>query len=155
MKLKKNTQDFVKYLVTNSTVNINNDCWIWNKAINKDGYGRAGAFGKSITAHRLSYLVFKGEIPPDKSVCHTCDAPYYINPNHLFLATNVENIKDKINKGRQIRGERVKNSKLSEEDVKDIRNRYPKESARYLSKTYNVAVRTIYDILYRHTWNHV
>lgn len=77
-------------------------CWLWVGVKNKDGYGYIrGSHRLPITlAHRASYQVFKGEIPDGYCVCHTCDNPSCINPNHLWIGTKAENNKDKVNKGR-------------------------------------------------------
>jgi hypothetical protein len=81
-----------------------NGCWIWTK-----GYagGRAGRYGmlrlpdgSAITGHRLSYQIHKGAIPPGTFVCHTCDNPGCVNPDHLWLGTNSDNQKDAVAKGR-------------------------------------------------------
>lgn len=71
-------------------------------------------------AHRVSYRAFVGDIPPGSHVCHHCDIRECVNPSHLFLGTFVENMRDKVAKGRQAWGER-NSSKLREQDVLAIR----------------------------------
>lgn len=76
-------------------------CWIWQGAKNKKGYGFTSLpGGKKITAHRASYIVFRGEIPTGMLVCHKCDNPSCVNPDHLFLGTAQDNTSDMIKKGR-------------------------------------------------------
>ncbi len=95
----------------------NTGCWFWDKSLNPAGYGKIvfnGLSGKIWLAHRASYELFKGEIPKGLHVLHKCDQPACVNPDHLWLGTNEENIQDRINKGRSFRsvGELAGMSKL-------------------------------------------
>jgi HNH endonuclease len=78
-------------------------CWIWKGSKVQAGYGRIVLQGKTYRAHRISYLFLKGEIPEGLCVCHTCDNPACVNPEHLWLGTSRENTKDMIIKGRLVR----------------------------------------------------
>jgi HNH endonuclease len=97
--------------------------WIGNTVC---GYGQTSYLGKRIGTHRLSYLLLKGEIPDGKIVCHSCDVPSCLNPEHLFLGTPKTNAEDKVSKGRQIKntwtkGENHPSAKLTIDDVLTIR----------------------------------
>jgi len=89
-------------IILYKSFNINeNGCWVWNGDIDKDGYGIIYAFSKRTKAHRFSYELFNGIIKNELCVCHSCDNPSCINPEHLWLGTSLENTKDCINKGRR------------------------------------------------------
>lgn len=75
-------------------------CWLWDGALNSKGYGSMGFLKKGWLAHRLSYTAFKGPIPDGLLVCHSCDVPSCVNPDHLWLGTTRDNQRDSESKGR-------------------------------------------------------
>ena len=84
-----------------SMVDIKPDgCWKWNGSINAMGYARIRINKKYLGVNRLSYSVFKGDIPGGIFVCHSCDHPYCVNPEHLFLGTQTDNMRDCRRKDR-------------------------------------------------------
>jgi hypothetical protein len=87
-------------LVANSIPVPEAGCWLWTGGEAK-GYGRTSMLHKNIAAHRASYQEFCGEIPEGMHVCHKCDTPLCINPDHLFLGSPLANAMDKVSKGRQ------------------------------------------------------
>lgn len=104
----------------------NSGCWIWISACTNKGYGHMWVAGRWYEkAHRLSYLLHKGAIPSQQRVCHRCDNPHCVNPDHLWLGTQMQNINDAMAKGRFRNGtswgENNGSSKLSSDDVKAIR----------------------------------
>ena len=77
-------------------------CWLWMGAKNKDGYGSFGdGAGRTMLAHRFAYQEFIGEIPPGMYVLHKCDEPSCVNPAHLWLGTQADNVADCAEKGRR------------------------------------------------------
>ena len=102
-------------------------CWSWKAYKNNDGYGlHAGT-----KAHRFSWKLHFGDIPDGQCVCHRCDNPECTNPDHLFLGTHQENMRDMAMKER--------GCKLSREDVKTIREIYRPGSGRVLADIFGVS----------------
>ena len=83
----------------------NEQCWPWQGAKLKTGYGVVKHQCKQYKAHRASFVIHRGQIPSGMFVCHHCDNPSCVNPSHLFLGTPQDNMTDKVRKGRQSRGE--------------------------------------------------
>ena len=140
-----------KYVVNDS------GCWDWIASRNREGYGKFKVTGKDIRAHRFSYELHRGGIPKGDHVLHTCDNPSCVNPAHLFLGRDKENIADKVAKGRQARGEKQHLAVLTAEDVREIRNLYATGdySQRQIGEIYGAAQNTISHIVLRQTWMHV
>lgn len=138
------------------------ECWEWQAAKQHGGYGFFGIAGKSIKAHRFSWELANGPIPKGEGyhgtcVCHKCDNPSCVNPNHLFLGTNKDNADDRDAKGRCKAkgplGERSGRSKLKAEQVVAIRNDGRKVTE--IARAYGVGHATIHRILNRICWAHI
>jgi len=113
--------------------------------------------GKSRRAHRISYEEFIGPIPEGKIVCHTCDNPGCINPAHLFVGDNSDNMNDMVIKGRSLKGEKHPGNKLTALDVSQIRARYTPGAIRQedLAQEFGVNQTTIERIINRKIWKHI
>jgi hypothetical protein len=134
-----------------------NGCWIWVGAKSGSGYGKVFFTRKEyILAHRLSYQLFIGEIPKGLFICHKCDTPACVNPDHLFAGTAADNVADKVSKGRQGMGEKIKQSKLKPENIIAIRAEYKSgEMQRHIAKRHGVHFATNSDIITGKTWKHI
>lgn len=133
-------------------------CWLWTASVAGKGYGQIKLPGqrKQMYAHRLSYLIHKGEDPGNKQVCHTCDNPRCVNPEHLFLGTASDNLKDMKSKGRSTFGEKNARAKLTESDVKQIiimlEAKIPQTK---IAKVFDVHQVTISKIRTKIRWQHI
>ena len=101
-----------------------NSCWMWMGAKTILGYGRKWDGKRYLYAHRISYELFYGFCPNKLVICHNCDIPSCVNPRHLTLGTQRDNIKDMIQKSRQAKEFRRWNCKLSNSQIEEIRARY-------------------------------
>jgi hypothetical protein len=122
-----------------------------------DGYGAARIAGREHGAHRAAWMLFRGEIAPGLVVCHKCDVRACVNPEHLFLGTIKDNVRDMMEKGRAPRGERNRSSRLTAEQVGRIKTMLL-ENRMYMSeiaREFGVAVTTIHAIKAGETWRDV
>lgn len=141
-------------------------CWEWTGYKDPHGYGRMSSQRgqPNLLAHRVSWEIHYGKIPKGLDCLHRCDNPSCTNPQHLFLGTHLDNMRDMDKKRRRklnpARGEDVGGSKLSRRDVTDIRCRYDrasyhKSNAEELSKEFGVSRALIIRIINRTVWTHV
>lgn len=138
-------------------------CWVWTASQDKDMYGafhfHENGKMKNIKAHIFSWQLYTRRIVPTNHgimICHKCDHPYCVNPEHLFLGTAQDNMDDMITKERSLKGIKNKKSKLTEEKVNEIRKLYDKQlSFIDISKLYSISYNTVRDIVFRRTWKHI
>lgn len=162
-------------------------CWIWAAGTTSAGYGRFSFNKREGLAHRFSYQYFIGAIPEGMYICHRCDNPSCVNPAHLFAATQKDNLADMVRKGRACfgdrngsrihpervrrgdnhpfklhpekiqRGEAHSQAKLTENQVREIRQRFVAGGVNYpqLAHEYGVNKATISDIVNRRYWKHI
>lgn len=153
-------EDLRQRLLSKVDTTDSNSCWNWTGSKNHKGYGRVSyrLNGKEVklAAHRLSYALKHNTDPANLLVCHSCDNPGCINPDHLFLGTVKDNNRDAFNKKRnKTIGER--NKKLTTEQVVEIK-RLLKDSTisdYNLSKQFNINPGTIFNIKNGLTWKDV
>ncbi len=146
-------------------------CWFWTDTLNKDGYGKfhlpTGIHWSQGRAHmfsvpRVAYKIAHGSIPNNRLICHTCDNPRCVNPKHLKLGTQFDNMQQMISRGRgnKAHGEKHSKSKLTEKDVLEIRKTHGLKgiggiSAAKLAKKFGVSYVLIRAIATKKIWKHV
>ncbi len=139
-------------------VNKTNSCWLWTAYKNHDGYGQFGLKNrKAIGAHRYLYIELYGPIPEGMCVCHTCDNRGCVNPDHLWLGTHRDNMKDRMAKKRDARGQRNGNVKLTDNQVRKIKKHLTRKdiSRKEICRKFNIAYPTLCQIAYNITWRDV
>ena len=159
---KQNTLDrFMKKVDKNGPVmpHMDTECWTWLAAKNAKGYGKFLFNGENSLAHRVSCTLHNIKIPSGMCACHKCDNRACVNPEHIFIGTILDNTMDMVKKGRQrggngLYGETNKQSKITEDDVKYIRN-HPNTPLPKLAEKFNVGKGNIWMIRHNKTWKHL
>ena len=143
-------------------------CWLWTAGINAHGYGDFWAHGRTNAAHRIAWELWVGQVPNGLHVLHRCDVRCCVNPAHLFLGTNADNMADRNAKQRQAFGkrngahtkpDRVRHgeaqgaAKLTEAQAIAIRN--DPRRPRFISAQYGVSRQTIHRIKRGTAWSHI
>lgn len=133
-------------------------CWIWTGHLNESGYGMASNRGAR-RAHRVVYEIFVGPIPEHMDVLHgeTCTTRACVNPFHLRIGTNQENIQDRIKFGNHLRGSRAPSATFTEMTALHILKEFHEQglTIEQITKKRGRSVNTIRDVIYRRTWKHV
>lgn len=131
----------------------NSGCWLWVGAVMNTGYG-SFYMGKTVLAHRASYRFFCEEIPEGLHVLHKCDTPLCVNPDHLFLGTDLDNKRDMVEKKRQAYGVRNARSKITPETVVQVRT-MTHLKLREVSEKFGISIKEASRIRRRETWRHI
>jgi hypothetical protein len=159
------------YVWERATPEPNTGCWLWTYGVNASGYGVANYDNKSLVAHRLVFFSLHPGANQSLCVLHRCDQPSCVNPDHLFLGTHTENMRDAAAKGRlsrpfrgsdrprqwsrRVRG-RDPNSKLTAEDVLSIRSeRFRGVIHKDIAAQFGVTKSAITQILGRKIWKNL
>lgn len=166
-----------KFILDRINVDPTTGCWLWNRFINRDGYGHLGQnsitrrYHRTVLAHRLAYLIFVGPIPDGLILRHKhgCTGPHCCNPDHVEPGTHQQNSDDKkrdqtdaksLGYGFQIgdnRGDSNNTSKLTEEQVLEIRQLRSEMKLKYreLAEMFHVSIATIGYVVKNQVWSHV
>lgn len=135
-----------------------NGCQVFTGSKDSCGYGRINRDGRLVRIHRAVWEKNNGEIPSGLVVCHSCDVRACINPEHLFIGTQAENIRDMDKKGRRkiLVGSQQGSSKLREQDIPNIRSRLNSgDSCELICKDYGVSPGLIRHIKKDRIWRHI
>lgn len=150
----ENMKEIIKDKINKNIKIDKNGCWIWQRAKHRQGYGHLSYERRPQLAHRVAWIVFKGKIPKKSKVCHKCDVPSCVNPDHLFLGTQKENMKDAYDKGRMIdRKLGRRRNKLTYDQVLEIKKLNAQGiSRKELENKFNVKKTCIAKILRGDSW---
>lgn len=144
----------LRKFLSRMVVNEKSGCWEWIAGKYPGGYGGFALHGKTGHAHRASYELHFGKIPDGMHVLHRCDNRPCVNPEHLFLGTQLDNIADKKAKERQAKGITHGSAKLTEQDVLDIRA-IRGMSQRAIGRQYGIGQAQVKDIRQGRYWKHL
>jgi len=137
-----------------ANVHKTDGCWLWT-ASTRNGYGAICVNRKQKDAHRVSWEMHKGAIPPSMFVCHKCDEPRCVNPDHLFLGTIQDNHADMVSKGRGIKGVKCHLAKLTDAKAKKILCMAKSMPQVSIAKLMEVSQTTVSNVIGRRSWKHV
>ena len=131
------------------------ECWTWLGGLS-GGYGHFWNGSKRIMAHRFSYEKYVRKLIDGEQALHHCDNRSCVNPNHLFVGTNLDNVRDKVKKGRQTRGEKSNRGTLKATDIPTIR--YMKAQGytnAMVSEIFKISSGTVSKIANKQIWKHI
>jgi hypothetical protein len=151
-----------------SKVSVTDGCWLWNGTTDKDGYGLLHNTDRPPAFHRATHISWmlhgKGDVPDDRQMCHTCDNPACVRPDHLWIGTTQENTADRGRKGRTSRhsridpprGEQHPMARLKENDVRAILAlRHSGLRQGDIAARFGISQANVWRILKGETWRHI
>jgi hypothetical protein len=130
----------------NTAIKTVTGCMEWLGTITRRGYGVLSIGNRQVGAHRHAWVLSHGVVPKGMCVCHSCDNRRCVNPEHLFIGTNKDNHDDKVNKGRQAKGQRHGMATLTYAQVREIRALYKRGLGNVMALRYGVHLNTIVNI---------
>ena len=150
----KDYAEILLRLLRNISINLNG-CWNWQGSKSVKGYGRIKFEGVYWSTHRLMAFLKLSDLGEGSVVCHRCDNPSCINPDHLFVGTQLENILDRDLKGRrnQAKGENQGSSKLTAAQVTSIRLDTRKHST--IAAEYGITRAHVGNLKANRAWKHI
>jgi hypothetical protein len=146
------------FLIRNAVSISDSGCWNWKRSLSNEGRAVIRILGKIHHTSRVSFVVFKKEPVGDMLVCHSCDNPICVNPEHLWLGTPKDNMVDMSNRGRYRDQKGTKHNlvKLTEEDVLNIRDKvatgYTQKS---MADKYGISFQQVSRIVRKERWKHL
>jgi len=149
-----NADEFVRFIEGFAQIN---ECWVWQRSKDTSGYGAFRISGKRKYVHRISYELFKGEIPVNLQVRHTCDNPACANPKHLLLGTSQQNRDDCVERKRHNFGQKNGNAALTESQAREIRDLSlcGLFTLRYIGQQYRISAEAVHKIKIGRNWSHI
>ena len=133
-------------------------CWVWLGATYRSGHGQMTFKRQHLAVHRAAWMVYIGNIPIGKHVLHRCNVASCINPDHLYIGTDLENARDRIKSGTQhipprLIGENHNQAILDDNKVRMIRS--SSRTRKQLAVEFGVSIQTIHAVKSRRLWKHV
>ena len=141
-----------------SKVDRSGECWLWMRGEDTSGYGTFRLAKTSDRAHRVAWSMERGDIPPGKYVLHCCDNRRCVRPDHLYIGTHADNMRDMIARGRarKARGEAHHKTRLTNDAVREIRRRSDLGETRgSISRLMGIPRTTVSRIARRQHWTHI
>ncbi len=132
-------------------------CWEWVGGKHGSGYGQCwtGYHGERL-AHRAMWIKWFGSIPEGMYVLHKCDNKTCVNPEHLYLGTQTQNVKDNVDRGLTNTGSKHWNSSIQEADVRCIRFSFRQGlSIRCIANRFNLSYKNTWAIVHNLKWRHI
>lgn len=147
----------------NQKIQKTESCWLWLGNKDKDGYGKfqisLGGSGnqKHVRAHRFAFELFNNiKLEPSQYLLHKCDVPACVNPEHLTIGSQKDNVHDSMRKKRRAIGNIHPKAKLTEIDVLNIRRDFESGfSFNFICEKFNMSHGAIYAIIKRKNWKHL
>lgn len=140
-------------------INTEFQCWEWQRAKDKNGYGKLTVNGHDVRAHRIAWQIFTGQpVPKGVLVLHSCDNPACCNIKHLSLGSPQDNMNDKMSRGREInlKGQDCPSAKLTQANVLEIFERLTNGESQYsIAKVFNISQTTVSEIARGEIWKHL
>lgn len=137
----------IDQIMRNSEPVPESGCWIWTAAVDRCGYGKVTVNNAKVRAHRVSYEIFNGPIISGGHVLHTCDVRCCVNPAHLYVGTNLQNMRDKVSR------KRAAGQVLTPDDVRSIRN--DRRPTKDIAADYGISTNHVRSIMCRCKWSWV
>lgn len=141
-----------------SRVDTSGGCWLWTGPVDGGGYGLLTFQGVPISAHRVSYLLHNGDLPTGSLICHHCDNPPCVNPDHLYAGDFHTNARDAVARNRYVPrpGEENPAALLTTERVTEIRRRWQAgEPQARLAREFGISTSQTHRIVHGESWRHV
>lgn len=155
-------QDIARFWTKAKVLEGLDACWEWQAGLLGNGYGQFKLNGAPTYAHRIAWELTNGPVPERRNVLHRCDNKLCINPAHLFIGTQKENVADAIEKGRREpiiesrRGEKSNWAKVTEKEVLEIREMGRRGySQRVIGEKFGISRPAVNLIINRKNWKHI
>lgn len=156
--LESKKDSLIVKLLNKSAADVATGCVVWTGPRAQNKYGKTKVGRKfRVSVHRLSFILNVGPIPQGAHVLHKCDNMLCVNPAHLFLGSNLDNIADRNRKGRTAKGSRIAQSKLTEEKVRQMRDLFSAggKTHKEVGAIFGVHYKTAKEAITRVSWKHV